>query len=102
MNQKVIEICYDIARIPGANAHNALDKRALRFRDAAAQLIEAALLEEGLGACIGQDVRDDEVSFRLAVSDFDDAEAAIWRAVEATPYAGLREILRYWDHPAAA
>jgi hypothetical protein len=99
---KVIEVCYDVASIPGCNPSNPPDARATRFRDAAQRVVEDALLLAGVGAGVGSDVGDGEVRFRLAVNDFDAAERAIWEAVWSTPYAKIREILRYWDADLAA
>jgi len=102
MTIKVIEICYDMAAIAGCQPGNPADPRALRFRDAAARLIDQELLLAGLGAGASLELGPGEVCARFAVSDFDAAEAAIWRAVEGTPYACIREILRYWEADAAA
>jgi len=102
MTHRVLEVCYDLSRIPGCNPANPHDPRALRFRDSAAHFVEAAMVDAGLGACVGAEASSGEVSFRLAVTDFDAAEAEVWHAVEASPYAAIREILRYWDADAAA
>ena len=98
----MIEVCFDMAGIPGANPANPLDPRALRFRDAAARLIDTALLSAGLGTQVGTDAGAGDVTVRLAVTDFDAAEGALREALADTAYAQIREILRYWETEAAA
>lgn len=102
MPSKVIEVCYDVENIPGCASQNPQHPTALSFRDAAQRVVEDALLMADLGAGIDVSVGAGEVTFRMVVADFDDAEAAIWEAVWNTPYNGIREIMRYWEADLAA
>ncbi|MEJ1991536.1 MAG: hypothetical protein P8X50_07410 [Maritimibacter sp.] len=102
MPSKVIEVCYDVDRIPGCSNQNPQNPTALSFRDAALRVVEDALLMADLGAGIDASVGAGEVSFRVVVADFEEAERAIWDAVWNTPYHAIRELMRYWEADLAA
>lgn len=102
MEHRVLEICYDIAEIPGRNPHNPVDPRVLRFRDGAQARIDAALFEDGLGHGIGADLEPDRLRLRFVVMDFEAAEARVTWALDETPWGPPQEILRYWDAQAVA
>lgn len=102
MEHRILEICYDIAAIPGRDAELPTDTQLLRFRDGAVARIEDVLGEDGLGHVL-RVVRDDgKLILRAVVMDFDAAEARLGAALAGTPWADPAEILRYWDSQAVA
>jgi len=100
MDHRVLEICYDIASIPGHNPHNPADPRVLRFRDAAMRRIDEVLLDDGLGHRLGADLEDDRLRLRFAVEDFDAAEARVGSVFEQSALVRPAEMLRYWQKEA--
>lgn len=102
MDHRVLELCYDIAAIPGCNPLNPADPRVLRFRDKAQARIDAALFEDGLGHGIGADLEPDRLRLRFVVMDFEAAEARVTGAMDDTPWGVPQEVLRYWDAQAVA
>ena len=95
MTYRSIEVYYDIETIPGCDGTNPMDPRALPFRNAALELIEAVLDERGLGSAEGAEIGMGEINFGFEVTDCDAAESAIREAVSGTPYEGIREIARF-------
>lgn len=98
--EKSIEIYYDIANIPGMDIKDVDPGAALDFRNAAMELIETALEAEEAGEWEGAEIGMGEVNFGFTVEDFDRAEAIVRKAVEGTPYAGIRNIERTEFDPA--
>lgn len=96
MDHRVLEICYDIAAIPGRNPHNPADPRVFRFRDAAMKRIDEVLIDDGLGRGLGADLEDDRLRLRFAVEDFDAAEARVGSVIDRSTLARPVEMLRYW------
>ncbi|MEH7827001.1 hypothetical protein [Gemmobacter denitrificans] len=91
---KSIEIFYDYKDIPGVDPSQDFPPGALDFRNAAMELIEAALEAESLGEWVGAEIGAGEVNFGFDVEDYDAAEVAVRRAVKGTPYEKIREIER--------
>lgn len=100
MDHRVLEICYDIASIPGRNPHNPADPRVFRFRDAAMARIDQVLLDDGLGRRLGADLEDDRLRLRFVVEDFDAAEERVGSVTNRFTLARPVEVLRYWDNQA--
>ncbi|MEM6973861.1 MAG: hypothetical protein AAF577_13750 [Pseudomonadota bacterium] len=100
MIRKSIEVCYDIAEIPGLGPDDL--RGALDFRNAASALIEAAVEEAGIGAWEGTEIGGGRVSFGFQVHDFERAEALVRQTVAGTEFAKIAEIERnVWDDDAA-
>ena len=97
MDHRVLEICYDVASIPGRNPHNPADPRVFRFRDAAMARIDEVLHGDGLGHGLGADLEDDRLRLRFRVADFDAAEARVGAVIDKHTLARPVEVLRYWD-----
>ena len=97
MDQRVLEICYDIAAIPGRNPHNPADPRVFRFRDQAMERIGAVLGDDGLGHGLGTDLDDGRLRLRFQVMDFDAAEERLDNALDRSALGKPVEVLRYWD-----
>ena len=97
MDHRVLEICYDVASIPGRNPHNPADPRVFRFRDAAMARIDEVLLDDGLGHGLGADLEDDRLRLRFRVMDFEAAEARVGSVIDKHTLARPVEVLRYWD-----
>lgn len=95
MSSKYIEIYYDFRDIPGADPEKSFDRKALKFRNAAMDLIEAALEKAGQGKWVGAESGMGEVNFGFKVTDFEAAEATARQAVSDTQYACIREIARH-------
>lgn len=100
MDHRVLEICYDIAAIPGRNPHGATDPRVCRFRDAAMERIDAVLHDDGLGHGLGADLDEDRLRLKFRVLDFDAAEARVGAVIDRFTLARPVEMLRYWDSEA--
>ena len=94
MTMKSIEIYYNIADLPGDFRDRALD-----FRNAAMERIEAAMIKAGVGEWEGAEIGMGEVNFGFAVEDFDAAEAVVRDAVAGTEFEGIREISRREFNP---
>ena len=93
MLSKSVDIFYDTATIP--NSNNGTNSRAtLKFRNAAMDLIETALIDAEAGEWEGAEIGGGEVNFGFSVQNFDQAEAIIRAAVKGTPYEGIRNITR--------
>lgn len=86
---KSIEIYYDVDAIPLEFPD------ALEFRNAACELVEAALADAGAGEWSGADSGLGEVNFGFEVEDFDRAERIVRAAVAGTPFEGIRDITRF-------
>lgn len=97
MSYKSLEICYDIAQVPEIDSAENAVEAALSFRNAAMDLMEAALTEAGLGEWAGAEIGEDDLTFGFEVDDFDAAEAAVRAAVAGTPFENIREIIRFED-----
>lgn len=97
MSYKSLEICYDIAQVPEIDSAENAVEAALSFRNAAMDLMEAALTEAGLGEWAGAEIGEDDLTFGFEVDDFDAAEAAVRAAVAGTPFENIREINRFED-----
>ncbi len=95
MTYKSIEVCYDIEIIPGCDGSNPMDPLAIPFRNAATELMEAVLEEEGLGTCEGAEMGAGEITIGFEVTDCAAAETVIRKAVSGTPFAAIREITRF-------
>lgn len=100
MDHRILEICYDIAAIPGRNPHNPEDPRVCRFRDAAMARIDEVLHGDGLGHGLGAALEDDRLRLKFRVMDFDAAEARVGSVIDRFTLARPVEMLRYWDHEA--
>jgi len=100
MDTRVLELCYDIAAIPGRNPHNPVDPRVFRFRDAVLKRIDESLLDDGLGHGLGADLEEDRLRLRFAVQDFEAAEARVGTVSEHHALVPPVEMLRYWDKEA--
>lgn len=83
-----IEIYYDTASIPAEFGDP------VTFRNAAMAIVEDALEKACAGEWSGAEFAADEVHFGFDVEDFDMAEEVVRHAVEGTPYANIREIVR--------
>lgn len=94
MTIKSIEIYYDISEIPDILDRNDFSSEALNFRNEAMEHVENALLADNLGEWVGAEIGAGEVNFGFEVEDFDLAEAAVYRAVNGTRFANIREIVR--------
>ena len=97
MDHRVLEICYDVAAIPGRNPHNPADPRVFRFRDAAMARIAAMLDDDGLGHGLDARLEDDRLHLKFLVMDFDAAEARLGPLLDRSSLAKPVEVLRYWD-----
>ncbi|MEM9032692.1 MAG: hypothetical protein AAGB18_08595 [Pseudomonadota bacterium] len=97
MIYKSIEIYYDIASIPGCDGSNPEDPRAVPFRDDARELITDALAKARLGTPEGAEIGMGEVNFGFEVRNCELAEAMVRKAVQGTPFAGIREIVHFED-----
>jgi hypothetical protein len=101
--EKTIEVTYRIQDIPGTGPDGANSTAALDFRNAAMELIEAALEAENTGEWEGADIGMGEVSFGFMTNDPRQAENIIWRAVSGTPYErNLTLRVISYDDPAFA
>ena len=92
MIEKSIEIYYDIADIPSPDGRPVSGRKALKFRNAAMELIESALVDTGLGEWSGSEIGQGEVNFGFTVDDFEAAERVAREAVIGTPYEGIRDV----------
>lgn len=97
MDHRVLEICYDIAAIPGRNPNNPSDPRVFRFRDAAMARIDESLLDDGLGRRLDADLCEDRLRLRFVVEDFEAAEERVGTVTDRFTLARPVEVLRYWD-----
>lgn len=95
MSYKAIEIFYDIESIPGIDPNKISPTDALDFRNEAMELIEAALLESGLGNWVGAEIGMDEVNFGFEVDDFEEAENLVRKSVAGTKFENIREISQF-------
>ncbi|MBS8227369.1 hypothetical protein [Vannielia litorea] len=92
---KTIEIYYDAGQIPPGYSDP------LSFRNAAIDLIEAALAKAGVGEWAGAEsganlvTGEPEVNFGFDVTEFERAEEIVREAVRGTPFEGIREISRF-------
>lgn len=100
MDQRVLEICYDIAAIPGRNLDNPADPRVSRFRDAAMERIDEVLLDDGLGRRLDANLSEDRLRLRFVVEDFDAAEARVGTVTNRFTLARPVEVLKYWHNEA--
>lgn len=91
---KTLEIYYFFKDIPGVDPTASFSAEALEFRNAAMELIEGALEEEGLGEWVGAESGLGEVNFGFDVEDFDASEAVVRRVVQGTPYERIGRIDR--------
>ena len=98
MDHRLLEICYDIATIPGRNPHNPADPRVFRFRDTTMKRIDEVLLGDGLGHGLDADLEDDRLRLRFVVEDFDAAEARVGSVTDRFTLTRPAEVLRYWDN----
>ena len=97
MIYKSIEIYYDIAAIPGCDGSNPMDPKAVPFRDAARTVITEALAKAKIGTPEGAEIGMGEVNFGFEVRNCELAEATVRKAVQGTPYEGIREIVHFED-----
>lgn len=102
MDHRVIEIVFDVVTIPGINPNNAVDPRALRFRDATLVRVDEALGQDDLGHALEADIIAGDLILRFMVQDFDAAEARIKEALGEGQKSSYRELNRYWEDLAAA
>ena len=92
---KSVEVYYNVADIPDGHGHY------LDFRNAAMELIENALMKANAGEWIGAEsganleTGEPEVNFGFEITDFEQAEEIIRKAVKGTSYEGIREITRF-------
>lgn len=102
MDQRIIEICYDLNAIPGREQDGADDPRVARFRDIAMARIEDVLSYDDLGHGVGAEIEDDRLRLRFVVQDFDAAEIRLDSELGGTAWNFPVEVLRYWESQAAA
>ena len=95
MNDKTIEIYYDVSAIPTTSGRTATPLEALEFRNAAMDLVETALEEADAGTWMGAEIGGGEVNFGFEVGDFDRAEEIVRRTVQGTEFDIIREIERH-------
>lgn len=95
MTDKSIEIYYDIADIPNISDRSEFSSEALKFRNAAMEQIEQALIQANAGEWEGAEIGLGEVNFGFGVKDFDLAEATVYQAVAGTKFENIREIARH-------
>lgn len=101
MDQRIIEVIYDIASISGVNPIDAASPRLLRFRDRALAGLETCLGENDLGYPIGAEIDAGELTLRAVVHDFAAAEERLPGGLDDVACGGYREMLRYWGRAPA-
>lgn len=102
MDHKIIEICYDLDAIPGRSPDDPRDPRVTRFRDIAMARIDQVLSGDSLGYGVDAVIEFDRLRLRFVVEDFDAAEIRLDAEFDGTAWNFPVEVLRYWEHKAAA